>query len=81
MPFAKKNEVQAGVKLVADGGFTCIAEGAILTVQADDKGELFVPCAGAADDDAADEAAHRHYIDGQLDDGDEYIGLTLASAE
>jgi len=65
-PFAKVSEVKAGTKLKADGDFTCIKENAVLTVEENDGG-LFVPC----------KEGH-HYIDGQLDDGDEYTGFWLA---
>jgi hypothetical protein len=55
--------------LVADGGFTCVPEGAVLTVDADDGGELFVHCQSG-----------RHYLDGQLENG-KFIGLRLAVTE
>lgn len=44
--YAKIADVKPGTCLRADGGFTCIAEGAILTVEADENGNLFVPCHG-----------------------------------
>ena len=65
--YARVDQVTVGTMLTADGGFTCIKNGAVLTVQADDKGFLFVPC------------SHKgHWLSGQLDDGDQYIGFTLA---
>ena len=66
--YAKETEVKVGTVLIADGGFTCIKEGAELAAQEDSAG-LFVPCADG-----------HHYLDGQLDDGDVYIGLRLKPA-
>ena len=65
--YARIDEVIAGTKLIADGGFTCIKNGAKLTVEAGDNGDLMVPC------------RHKggHYLDGQID-RDVYIGLTMA---
>lgn len=65
--YAHRDAVKAGTQLRADGGFTCINEGAALVVEEDESG-LFIPCEEG-----------RHYIDGQLDNGDVYIGLTLAA--
>jgi hypothetical protein len=62
--YAKEADVKAGDKLVADDGFTCIEPFKTLTVEEDDHG-LFVSCAEG-----------HHYLDGQLEDGDHYIGLT-----
>ena len=70
MAYAKENEVVVGTKLIADGGFTCLRAGDVLTVDIDDHGGLFVPC-----------DAGQHRLDGQLDDGDEYIGFQLAKVE
>lgn len=64
--FAGIDDVQEGTMLVADGGFTCIKEGTCMIVRKDNHG-LYVPCKDG-----------NHYIDGQLDDGDVYIGLYLA---
>lgn len=68
MNYAKESEVKVGTVLVADGGFTCIREGAELTVQDSGTG-LVVRC-----------DCGTHSIDGQLDDGEVYIGLRLKSA-
>ena len=68
--YAIMSEVRAGDKLVADGGFTCIATGAILDVHADADGALWVPCNGSGDD------THKHYLLGQLGADGELIGLT-----
>lgn len=59
------HNVSAGTKLKADGGFTCLDEGVILTTQSD-EGSLYVPC-----------SCGKHFLDGQLDDGEEYIGFTV----
>lgn len=64
--FAKAADVQAGTKLVPDAGFTCMEAGKIVEVAKDERG-LFVPCSHG-----------RHYLDGQLDDGVEYIGLAMS---
>lgn len=65
-PWATIAQVGIGTRLVAGDGFTCLAEDTVVTVAEDEFG-LFVPC---------DEGRHR--LDGQLDDGDAYIGFTLA---
>ena len=50
-------DLRPGDVLVADGGFTCVADGAELIVEADDRG-FFFRCAGGV-----------HRINGQLKDG------------
>lgn len=61
-------EVGPGTRLVADAGFTCLPEGAVVTVRSDGERGLYIPC-----------AHYKHYLDGQLsDDGSEYVGLSLA---
>lgn len=67
MTFANIKDVTAGTKLVCDGGFTCIAAGSTLEVQASDTGNLYVPCRHG-----------RHYLDGQTDDDGVIVGLSLA---
>lgn len=67
--FAKTSEVGVGTKLIADGGFTCLDEGDVVTVGLNGDGDLVVPC-----------SAGTHCLDGQLDDGDQYVGFTLAPA-
>lgn len=67
--YAHFDHVKVGTRLKADGGFTCIEEGSVLTV-AEYGNELFVPC-----------NCGQHFLDGQLDDGDRYIGFTLVAAE
>lgn len=65
--YAKENEIKAGDTVIADDGFTCIKDNARLKVNKDKKSELYVKC-----------GCGRHYLAGQLDDGDTYIGFTKA---
>lgn len=67
--FAHIDDVCEGTHLVADGGFTCIEQGAELTVLADEDGLLYVPCRDGM-----------HYLEGQLDDN-RYVGLYLSEDE
>jgi hypothetical protein len=67
MDYAKESEVKAGTVLIADGGFTCIKEGAHLVAQ-ENWGGLFVPCT---------HDGGKHYLDGQIDDGEVYIGFRV----
>lgn len=64
--FAHIDHVCEGTHLVADGGFTCIEQGAELTVIADEYGLLYVPCRDGM-----------HYLEGQLDEN-RYVGLYLS---
>jgi len=53
-----------GAELIADGGFTCLADGDVCKVRKDEHG-LYVACAEG-----------KHYLDGQLDeDGENYVGF------
>jgi len=72
--WAKLSALKEGDKLLADGGFTCIEEGAILTVAKDGRSNLFVPCGLAGKD--------KHYLDGQIsdDDHDHLVGFWPAPA-
>ena len=63
--YAKIDEVEEYSILIPDGGFTCLKDGKEAVVYEDEFG-LYVIC---------DEG--RHYLDGQLDDGEEYIGFFL----
>lgn len=64
-------EVRAGTRLRADGGFTCLLEGEVVTVEADGD-MLFVPCVNG-----------KHDLDGQrdFDTGETYVGFFPVSAE
>ena len=66
--FSEISTVTDGTKLIADGGFTCIRQGEVLTAKADAQGHLYVPCNEG-----------KHYLDGQADKG-HYIGLSHPSA-
>lgn len=64
--FAKIGEVHRGVALRTDNGFTCLPANARRIVRADEFGELWIAC-----------RCGRHYLDGQLDDNDQLVGLEL----
>lgn len=77
--FVSVDEVKPGTVLIPDGGFVasnpddpgdddfrCLAEGERVVVQADENGELFVPCKCGG-----------HHLEGQFEDG-VYVGLWLA---
>lgn len=66
------SETKPGDMFVADEGFTCLFDGEIVKVEADDGGDLFVTCAGP-EDEAADYTGP-HGLDGQLD---EYNGVEV----
>lgn len=74
-PFAKVSQVKVGTKLKADGGFTCLDEGEVCEVCADEDG-LYIKCKEG-----------RHGLGGQLASeldtdidpaDDEYVGLYVA---
>ncbi|MGE0725887.1 MAG: hypothetical protein AB7O45_16045 [Alphaproteobacteria bacterium] len=66
-PGAVLAELKAGDVLVADARFTCIDAGARVTVEATERGALFVACADG-----------RHLLDGQVDAHGRLRGLSLA---
>lgn len=85
-------DVEVGTKLKADGGFTCLCEGEIVTVEKDENGDLFFYCAGADDDGGPNSGAEqgkpatvnrneKHGLDGQTDeDGEYYVGFYLVQS-
>lgn len=80
---APVDAVRPGTRLIADGGFTCLKEGEIVTVEAESDGEMFVRCCASDDGDygkpAKDAREDHHGLDGQLDaDGKNYVGFWLA---
>lgn len=79
MPFAKEADTKVNDILEADGGFTCIPEGHPCLVKEDDNG-LYVACAGEDLDEQPCQPglsmADKHYLDGQLNEHAEYVGLT-----
>jgi len=62
---ATEENVVEGTCLIADDGFTCLEMNDERIVQKNEHG-LFVKC-----------SAGHHYLDGQLEDGDEYIGFSI----
>lgn len=81
-----KSKVIAGTRLVADGDFTCLCDGEISTVAADENGRLFVACAGPYEGDdslarAGGPRKERHYLDGQLDRAGFYVGFNIAEPD
>lgn len=75
--------VKVGTRLICDGGFTCLCDQEVVTVEAEDDGELFVRCGAHDDGDygkpATTERVEHHGLDGQLDDeGKNYIGFWSA---
>lgn len=78
--FPKLDDLKPGDKLVADGGFTCLYEGEVVTVQKDGSGELFVMCAGEkpGQDYGKPQTTKRtgqHGLDGQCGENGECVGL------
>lgn len=71
----KLTELKPGDHVIADGGFTCIEEGARLEVKSDPEvgvalgpeHQLYVDC-----------AVGQHFLDGQLTDDGELVGLSRA---
>lgn len=62
MQQATLHNTKVGDKLTAFG-FTCVDDDAVVTVHKDDMG-LYFPCSHG-----------KHYLDGQLTELNEYIGL------
>jgi hypothetical protein len=86
----KMEDIKVGDKLKADGGFTCIEEGRVCDVKADDKGNLYVDCCGTECDfrtevDDRDDPkdftyTEQHRIDGQEDENGTLIGFEKVAA-
>lgn len=72
--FPKLTDLKPGDVLIADAGFTCLAEGQECEVKQDDSG-LYVICAGSDDGPGSS----HHYLDGQLGKAGECVGLRLKS--
>lgn len=67
-PYAKLSELKVADVLIADGGFTCLKEGARRTVKRRVvTRELYIDCAD-----------HGHVLAGQADDGEHLVGLYRA---
>jgi hypothetical protein len=74
MGYPLLDQIKAGDKLVADGGFDCIPEGQVCEVH-EDEGGTFVHCKGP--DGTHDPAGkEHHYLEGQRNDADECVGFT-----
>lgn len=82
--FPKLDDLKPGDKLVADGGFTCLKAGEVVTVEKDGDG-LFVRCCAHDDGDYGhpvnDSRNEQHYLDGQEGEGGECVGLFRAEVE
>ena len=68
--WARLSQLKPGDTVIADGGFTCIPDGARLQVCEHAEGGLCVPCAEGG-----------HHLDGQLfaKDNDHLVGLWPAT--
>lgn len=60
------NEVKAGDRLIADGGFDCLTKGEECDVRSDKDG-LYVACRQG-----------QHYLDGQIGEGGVLVGFERA---
>ena len=63
-PYLKRDEIEAGMSVECDGGFTCIPAFARRVVQSD-NGDLWISCRHG-----------RHYLEGQLNESGEYVGIS-----
>ncbi len=61
----KLSEAKAGVMVKADGGFTCIPEGAVRTIKIDEDGFPYIYCDHGV-----------HWLGGQVDRNGDLIGFT-----
>jgi hypothetical protein len=64
MSYSKIFAIRPGDRMVAYGGFACVAAGAVVTIETD-AGGLFFRCADG-----------RHYLESQVDERGECLGLT-----
>jgi hypothetical protein len=64
MTFSKIFATKPGDSMIAYGDFTCVAAGAIVTIEAD-MGGMFFRCADG-----------QHYLESQVDKNGECLGLT-----
>lgn len=75
--WAKLSELKPGDKLIADGGFTCMRDGAIKVVLAEPNGELYVFCDGPDGEGGLEEGKCHHNLKGQIsqENHDSLVGL------
>ena len=70
MKYAMLCEVEEGDTVRVDGGFTCLDDGEIRVVErfkhSRNGGGLFIRCNDG-----------KHFLDGQLDQDDKYVGIEL----
>ena len=66
----KYSDLKPGMQLVASVGFSCMSEGAIVTVAEKRPGEFFIPCDHG-----------QHFLDGQIGWNGELVGLRLADGQ
>ena len=64
MTYSRIFAIKPGDSMVAYGGFTCVAAGAIVTIEAD-SGGMFFRCADG-----------QHYLQSQVDESGACLGLT-----
>lgn len=64
MSILTKGEIKVGDVVKCDSGFTCIPANALRTVQQTEDGDLWIKC-----------EAGMHFVDGQLNEKNEYVGL------
>jgi hypothetical protein len=71
----KLTDLKPGMIVVADEGFTCLDAGEYVVQE--HNGNLFIPCRGGENDADTDPGyVERHYLDGQVGDDGELIGLS-----
>lgn len=74
--YAHTISCKAGDTVIADGDFPCIEPYTRCRVFAD-RGGLYVRCQGSDQDEPVPGKPrhHKHYLDGQLNEHGEYVGL------
>jgi len=61
-------DIKVGNVIIADGGFTCLADGQTCVVRIDRDGDLYVTCQDGC-----------HYLDGQVDENDIIVGFEMGT--
>ena len=71
----KLSDLKPGMIVLADEGFCCLDAGEYVVQE--HNGNLFIPCRGGESDAGTDPGyVERHYLDGQVGDDGELIGLS-----